>query len=172
MIKQQLALSFKDTPSFCNQHGTLVVINEWGILLLGRSGIGKSLLAFMLLQQGHQLVADDSVLLHSDQNRLEGQAPLALFGKLELRGYGIIDVTTVLGYDSLIKKYPIHLAIDLIEMTPQSMQEYSGVVGWNVTQKLYNGYAVKTICLPIVEFSALPSLVKTIVHIEQVACNY
>ncbi len=170
-MTKQLALPFKKTPNFCNQHGTLLVIHGWGVLLLGKSGIGKSMLAFMLLHQGHQLVADDSVLLCDNQHTLEGQAPVALFGQLELRGYGIIDVRTVFGSDSLIKKYPLNLAVDLIEMTPQSMQEYPRV-GWNVTQKLYNGFAIKTISLPIADFSAMPALIQTIVQIEQIACNY
>jgi HPr kinase/phosphorylase len=170
-MSKQLTLPFKEIPQFCNQHGTLMVIDNCGVMLLGKSGIGKSLLAFMLLHQGHRLVADDSILLCENQNTLEGRAPLTLFGKLELRGYGIIDIPSVFGYGSLIKKYPIHFAINLIEMTPQSMQEYPRV-GWNLTQKLYNGYAVRTICLPIAEFSAMPTLIKTIVHIEQITCNY
>lgn len=170
-MSQQLPLLFKNTPHFCNQHGTLLVIQGWGVLLIGKSGIGKSMLAFMLLHQGCQLVADDSILLCSSSNQLEGHAPVTLLGKLELRGYGIIDVPTVFGSGSLIKKYPVHLAVDLIEMTPESMPEYPGV-GWNVTQKLYHGFAIKTISLPITEFSAMPTLIKTIVQIEQITCNY
>ena len=46
-------------------HGTLVEVAGVGVLLLGRSGIGKSECALDLVMRGHRLVADDVVLLTS-----------------------------------------------------------------------------------------------------------
>ena len=48
-------------------HGVLVDVFGIGILLLGKSGIGKSELALDLVMRGHRLVADDIVELHRER---------------------------------------------------------------------------------------------------------
>jgi len=40
-------------------HGVLVSVFGSGVLILGRSGIGKSACALELIDRGHKLVADD-----------------------------------------------------------------------------------------------------------------
>ena len=42
-------------------HGVFVVIKGKGILIVGKSGIGKSEVALDLIYRGNQLIADDSV---------------------------------------------------------------------------------------------------------------
>ena len=42
-------------------HGVLVDVFEVGVLLLGKSGIGKSECALELVMRGHRLVADDVI---------------------------------------------------------------------------------------------------------------
>jgi HPr kinase/phosphorylase len=42
-------------------HGVFIDVFGVGILLLGKSGIGKSECALELVQRGHRLVADDVV---------------------------------------------------------------------------------------------------------------
>lgn len=44
-------------------HGNLVDVFGVGVLILSESGIGKSECALELLQRGHRLIADDTVLL-------------------------------------------------------------------------------------------------------------
>ena len=44
-------------------HGSLVDVYGVGLLLRGRSGIGKSEIALDLLERGHRLVADDTVMI-------------------------------------------------------------------------------------------------------------
>jgi HPr kinase/phosphorylase len=57
-------------------HGALVDVDGMGVLLLGRSGIGKSECALELVSRGHRLVADDIVELRNDaEGRLIGSAP-------------------------------------------------------------------------------------------------
>ncbi len=46
-------------------HGALVEVLEVGVLLMGRSGVGKSECALELIQRGHRLVADDVVRLRN-----------------------------------------------------------------------------------------------------------
>ncbi|MEW6509512.1 MAG: HPr kinase/phosphorylase, partial [Bacteroidota bacterium] len=44
-------------------HGSLVDVYGVGVLLTGRSGIGKSEIALDLIERGHRLVADDVVMV-------------------------------------------------------------------------------------------------------------
>lgn len=57
-----------------------------GVLITGRSGVGKSDLALRLLERGWRLVADDRTLLWRSGERLCGRAPDALHGLMEIRG--------------------------------------------------------------------------------------
>lgn len=63
-----------------------------GILILGKSGIGKSELALRLIAQGAVLVADDRVELFVRRGKLFARAPKTLAGLIEVRGVGIIEL--------------------------------------------------------------------------------
>lgn len=61
-----------------------------GVLLLGRSGAGKSDLALRLIAAGARLVSDDRCELYVRRGRLFARAPSAIAGLLEARGVGVI----------------------------------------------------------------------------------
>jgi hypothetical protein len=63
-----------------------------GILLLGKSGSGKSDLALRLIQAGARLVADDRTDLYVSRSRLYAKPPKRIAGLLEVRGVGILAV--------------------------------------------------------------------------------
>ena len=44
-------------------HGVLMDVSGIGILITGKSGVGKSEIALELISRGHRLVADDSVII-------------------------------------------------------------------------------------------------------------
>ena len=71
-------------------HATCVELHKKGVLLLGKSGSGKSELALHLLTMGAQLVADDCVLLDTQSRR--ATCPPNLRNKIEMRGVGIVPV--------------------------------------------------------------------------------
>lgn len=77
-----------------NQHATALQYQGTGFLLVGPPGSGKSSLAWALIAQGAQLVADDQVLLHHDAERDQWIAtcPPALSGLLYLRDGGMQQV--------------------------------------------------------------------------------
>lgn len=73
-------------------HGTCVVWHKAGILIIGRSGSGKSQLALALMSDATRpcsLVADDGVLLSADGADLWANVPPTLRGKIERFGMGI-----------------------------------------------------------------------------------
>ncbi len=73
-----------------NIHASCVAIGRHGVLLLGKSGAGKSDLALRLIDQGAVLVADDRVILCTHKGVLNALAPETIEGLLEIRGLGIV----------------------------------------------------------------------------------
>ena len=63
-----------------------------GVLLLGKSGAGKSDLALRLIALGATLVADDRTDLTVWRGKLYASAPARLAGLIEVRGVGILKL--------------------------------------------------------------------------------
>jgi HPr kinase/phosphorylase len=103
-------------------HGVLVDIYGVGVLLTGKSGVGKSETALELVKRGHRLVADDCVeIRQEDQDTLVGSAPELIEHLLEIRGLGIINVMTLFGAGSVRSFKRITLVMDL-ELWEQGKQ--------------------------------------------------
>lgn len=95
-------------------HGVLVDIYGVGILITGKSGVGKSETALELVKRGHRLVADDCVEIRQEaENTLIGNAPKLIEHLLEIRGIGIIDIMTLFGASAVRSFKRISLIIDL-----------------------------------------------------------
>lgn len=75
-------------------HATTVAIDGRGLLLIGRSGAGKSSLALCLMALGAVLVADDQTILTSTQGKLVATCPARLLGLIEARGLGLLNAPT------------------------------------------------------------------------------
>ncbi len=104
--------------------GVMLQIRGYGVLLTGKSGVGKSLAAYTLLAQGiAQLIADDVVQLTETPAGLMAQAPPALFDRLEVRGLGIIQPSAHFGWTAIRRQYPLNLVIELFAVqTPDDFQ--------------------------------------------------
>ena len=76
-------------------HATAVAIEGQAVLLLGRSGSGKSDLALRLIDRGAELVSDDYTLLAREGGRLVARPPSNIAGRIEVRGVGIVPVQHV-----------------------------------------------------------------------------
>ena len=82
-----------------NHHGSVVIAADRGIMLRGPSGAGKSALALALLDwckasnRFGRLVSDDQILLSRLGERIVAQAPSAIAGLMELRGFGPAKIT-------------------------------------------------------------------------------
>jgi HPr kinase/phosphorylase len=61
-----------------------------GVLLMGKSGAGKSDLTLRLIAMGAKLVADDYTELFVRRGTLYARAPDAIAGLIEARGIGVI----------------------------------------------------------------------------------
>jgi HPr kinase/phosphorylase len=111
-----------------SMHGVLLDVFGVGILLLGKSGIGKSEIALDLVMRGHRLVADDIV----DVKRV---APEAVYGAgseiikhhMEIRGLGIINIKDLFGVASIRERKKIEIVLELVEWDPNVEYDRLGV---------------------------------------------
>jgi HPr kinase/phosphorylase len=104
-------------------HGVLVDVLGVGVLLLGKSGIGKSECALDLVIRGHRLVADDIISIKKKMPAaLVGQAGETIQYHMEIRGLGIINVKDLYGVSSIREKKIIDMVLELVEWDPA--QEY------------------------------------------------
>ena len=94
-------------------HGTLLEIYGQGVILVGKSGIGKSEVALELIKKGHRLVADDAILINQIGQEIHGRAPEHLKYFLEVRGIGLIDVYKMFGINSIADHKTIRYIVEL-----------------------------------------------------------
>jgi HPr kinase/phosphorylase len=110
-LYQYLSTKLADRISL---HGTLVDISGVGVLIRGKSGLGKSEVALELVRRGHQLVADDRVDIYQRElGIIIGEAPDILKKYLEIRGIGIINVVKLFGAKAYKENKKIMLVVDL-----------------------------------------------------------
>jgi len=129
------------------RHGVLVNVFGAGILITGNSGVGKSEAALELIKRGHQLVADDVVdIRRVSDERLVGESPELVRHFMEIRGVGIIDISTMYGVGAVIRSKTIDMEVHL-EMW-QAGKEYDRLgMTENYTEIL--GVQVPYLLLPI-----------------------
>lgn len=98
-------------------HGVLIDVFGVGVLLLGKSGIGKSEIALDLIMRGHRLVADDIVNLTRRQGDVYGHGNDLIQHHMEIRGLGILNIKDLFGVAAVRDKKKIELIIELVEWT-------------------------------------------------------
>ncbi len=130
-----------------SMHATLVEVYGEGILLAGKSGIGKSETTLELIKRGHRLVADDQVEISKVSDKtLVGTAPEIIRHMMEIRGIGFIDIKYLFGVGSVKLTENIRLVINL--ETWQADKEYDRVgLEDNYTDIL--GIKVPSITVPV-----------------------
>ncbi len=97
-------------------HGVLMDVYGVGLLILGKSGIGKSECALDLILRGHRLVADDMV-------HIQKRSPSSVIGSgfeviqhhMEIRGLGIINIRSLFGVEAIREKKKVELVLELME---------------------------------------------------------
>ena len=95
-------------------HGVLVDVFEVGVLLVGKSGIGKSECAMDLVMRGHRLVADDVIECdYKPPSFIFGQPAELLRHHIEVRGLGILNVKDLFGVTAIRERKRIDLVVQL-----------------------------------------------------------
>ncbi|BFH66137.1 MAG: HPr(Ser) kinase/phosphatase [Paenibacillus dendritiformis] len=95
-------------------HGVCMNVAGIGILLRGKSGIGKSETALTLIRRGHRLVSDDAVVLRKmNPETLIGTHDGKTREFLALRSIGLINVARIYGRSAFQEETRIVLDIEL-----------------------------------------------------------
>ncbi len=121
-------------------HGVFIEVFGIGVLLRGKSGVGKSEVTLDLIERGHRLVADDSVAFKRvSDDLIIGKSNKMLMHNMEVRGIGIVDISRLSGISAIRDKKKLELII-LLEDWVEGKQynrtgldsEYEEVLGINI----------------------------------------
>jgi HPr kinase/phosphorylase len=111
-----------------SMHGVLLDVFGVGILLLGKSGIGKSEIALDLIMRGHRLVADDIVdVKRRTQETVYGAGSEIIKHHMEIRGLGIINIKDLFGVAAIRERKKIEIVLELVEWDPSVEYDRLGV---------------------------------------------
>ena len=141
------------------RHGVLIEVFGIGILLSGKSGVGKSETTLELIERGHRLVADDMVeIKRIAESYLEGSCSDLLRHHMEIRGLGIINIKDIFGVGSVRDNQQVELIINIEETNPEMYYDRTGL-----DQEFDEILGVKTplIRIPIKPGRNIPILVET-----------
>jgi HPr kinase/phosphorylase len=125
-----LMSDFLDT-SFAPQesvHASLVDVYGVGMLVTGRSGIGKSEVALDLVERGHRLVADDIVIItRTAEDTLIGRGTEISDHHLELRGVGVVDIKKIFGIRGVRLQKRVEIEVRLVEWDADAVYDRTGL---------------------------------------------
>nr|MDK2851443.1 HPr kinase/phosphorylase [Candidatus Cloacimonadota bacterium] len=149
-------------------HATLVDVFGQGILLTGKSGIGKSECALDLVHRGHSLVGDDLITLRYLDDQLIGRPGRAFGHFMEIRGLGFVNVERMFGVERTRRQKNIDMQMEL--MPWQENMDYERI-GLTDSYAEHLGVKIPIIYLPvspgknvsvIVEVAAMNMILKSV----------
>ena len=145
-------------------HGSLVDVYGIGLLLLGKSGIGKSEVALDLVERGHRLVADDVVIATKREDSiLMGAGTELVQHFMEVRGLGLVDIRSMFGIRAIRFQKRIEVVVHM--QLWDSDKEYTRI---NMVEDTHDLLGVD---LPKVEVPITPGKNVTVIC-EVIAMNY
>lgn len=109
-------------------HGVLVDVFGVGVIILGKSGIGKSEVGLELVAAGHRLVSDDVVILEQESDTVVvGSGPDITRFHMEIRGLGIVNIKDLFGAASVRERKRVELICELVEWDPEAHYDRVGL---------------------------------------------
>lgn len=145
-------------------HASLVDVYGVGLLLMGKSGIGKSEIALDLVERGHRLVADDVVVVTGKQDGiLIGAGTDLVQHFMEIRGLGLIDVRSMFGIRAIRYQKRVELVVHMQVWDEQDEYTRLGMVD--------DVYKLMDVDLPLVKLPITPGKNVTVIC-EVIAMNY
>ncbi|HEY5551026.1 MAG TPA: HPr(Ser) kinase/phosphatase [Opitutaceae bacterium] len=110
------------------EHGSTLNIEGIGVMLRGRSGVGKSECALAIIERGYSLVSDDLTHLRVlDERELIATSMPLNRGYMECRGIGIINIAEMFGVGSIRVETRLDLVVTLVDWTPGVIEERTGL---------------------------------------------
>ena len=145
-------------------HGSLVAVYGIGLLIMGKSGIGKSEVALDLVERGHRLVADDVVIATKrGENVLIGSGTDLVQHFMEVRGLGLVDVRAMFGIHAIRTQKRIEVVVNMQLWDPE--EDYTRISMMDDT------YSILDVDLPKVKVPITPGKNITVIC-EVIAMNH
>lgn len=169
-ILDSYALKKQSTPE--RIHATMLSIFGEGILITGKSGIGKSELALELINRKHLFVGDDAIDIISLAGKPMGKAPTISRDFIEVRGVGIMNVRGMFGIQSMIKEHKVDLIIELVYLA--DVKSSIERLGKEYTFRTISGVEIPLIQIPLSPGRSVVSVVEaaTIAFKQRTYNNY
>ena len=140
-------------------HGVLLEVFGVGVLITGKTGVGKSETALELIELGHRLIADDAVHLYKHgEFDLHGTVSENIAYHMEIRGLGIINIKDLYGAGSVRKDIRIEFIVALEEW--KNNQEYDRTGLDEKTRELL-GIEIPYLLIPVKPGRNIPLLIET-----------
>jgi len=109
-------------------HGVMMDIFGVGILIVGKSGIGKSEAALDLILRGHRLVADDVVeIKKKPPSTLSAMSSSIIKYHMEIRGLGILNIQDLFGVAAIRDRKVVDIVLELEEWDPKEEYDRLGL---------------------------------------------
>lgn len=148
----------------CSIHASFVDVYGVGLLLMGRSGIGKSEIALDLVERGHRLVADDVVMVtRKGEGILMGAGSELVKHFMEIRGLGLIDVRSMFGIRAIRFQKRVEVVVELMDWNENQEYTRTGLDNDSTT--------IMEVAVPRVELPIFPGKNVTVIC-EVIALNY
>jgi len=144
------------------EHGSLVNIFGKGVLILGKSGIGKSEMVLDLINNNHLFVGDDRIILSNKNSTIFGESHPILKNLIEVRGIGIMDFLKTNGYKSIMDWTTVDLIVELIDFKADGVDD-SERLGKKYQLKKILGVGVPYIKIPVSAGRNLSNVVESAV---------
>ena len=141
-------------------HGVCMEMYGIGVLLLGKSGVGKSESALALIERGHRLIADDVVRLHVENGeKLVGNItkPELAF-HMEIRGIGIINIPALFGVASIRHHKIIELVLELVQWNDDENYDR---IGLDESSTTILGVKIPKKIIPVRPGRGIPIIIET-----------
>ena len=152
-----------------NIHGTAVSIDGTGVVIMGDSGIGKTETALGLIDRGHQLIADDTVVISSTNDVVILSSLKHASGYMHLKGIGFINIGKIYNEYTNIKN---HVNCDLIvTLTNDDMKFTLNDIYEHMEYIVLENIKIPNIILPIGNNRNLPLIIECIVKNYQLMQN-
>lgn len=118
----------RDLAPRITARGVLMDIYGTGVLIRGKSGVGKSECSLELVTRGHTFIADDIIEIRTHQESvLIGTGRSCIPHHMEIRGLGIIDINRLFGPRATRTEKQINLAVTLEDWKPNIEYDRLGI---------------------------------------------
>lgn len=139
-------------------HGVLMDVFGIGILIIGKSGLGKSEIALELISRGHRLVSDDSVIVKNINDQLVGKSPEMTRYYMEIRGIGIINIQQMFGPGSIRPSAEVDI---IAELSPWEEGKNYDRIGTEDVYEDMLGIDVLKVVIPVTPGRNIPVVLET-----------